>query len=41
MYSSDKTLRPKANISPTIVLENSGDNQILVTNVKDIQMHQF
>ena len=32
-YSSDKTLRPKANVSPTIVLENSSTiSQILVTN---------
>ena len=32
-YSSDKTLRPKANVSPTIILENlSTIDQILVTN---------
>ena len=32
-YSSDKTLRPKANVSPTIVLENLNTiDQILVTN---------
>ena len=32
-YSSDKTLRPKANVSPTIILENLNTiDQILVTN---------
>ena len=32
-YSSDKTLRPKANVSPTIVLENlSTIDQILITS---------
>jgi len=32
-YSSDKTLRPKANVSPTIVLEDLNTiDQILVTN---------